>query len=77
MGLAEGKVTHALPAVIAPRLTEAAPIPANSRATQIALNNVARSVTGAKRTDLVNTTNLLSKVRMTLLNRLAAALPDI
>jgi hypothetical protein len=69
MGLAVGKVTHALPAVIAPRLSEAAPITANSRrATQIALNNVARSVTGAKRTDLVNTTDLLSKARMTPLN---------
>jgi hypothetical protein len=30
-------------------------------------------VTGAKRTDLVNTTDLLSKARMTPLNRLAAA----
>jgi hypothetical protein len=73
MGLAVGKVPHALPAVIAPRLSEAAPITANSRATQIALNDVARSVTGAKRTDLVNTTDLLSKARMTPLNRLAAA----
>jgi hypothetical protein len=73
MGLDVGKVTHALPAVIAPRLTEAAPITVNSRATQIALNNVARSVTGAKRTNLVNTTDLLSNARMTPLNRLAAA----
>jgi hypothetical protein len=55
MGLAVGKVTHALPAVIAPRLSEAAPITANSQATHIALNNMARSMTGAKRTDLVTT----------------------
>jgi hypothetical protein len=73
MGLAVGKVIHALPEVIAPRLSEAAPITANSGATQIALNDVARSVTGAKRTDLVNITYLLSKARMTPLNRLAAA----
>jgi hypothetical protein len=73
MGLAVGKVTHALPAVIVPRRTEAAPITANSRATQIALNDVARSLTGAKRTDLVNMTDLLSSARMTPLNRLAAA----
>jgi hypothetical protein len=46
MWLAVGKVTHALPAVIALRLSEAAPITANSRATQIALNDVVRSVTG-------------------------------
>jgi hypothetical protein len=73
MGLAVGKVTHAMPAVIAPRLTEAAPITANSQATQMALNDVARSVTGTKRTNLVNTTDLLSNARITPLNRLAAA----
>jgi hypothetical protein len=75
--MAKPKSPHALPAVNTPRLTEAAPIPANSRTTQIALNDMARSITGTKRTDQVNTEDLLSRACMRPLNRLAASLAGI
>jgi hypothetical protein len=73
MGLAVGKVTHALAAVTTPRLTGETPNPASSKSTQVALNDVARSITGGKRRDLVSTETLLRRARMTSLNRMAAA----
>jgi hypothetical protein len=77
MGLAVGKVSHAIAASVTPRLNALEPLPASAKATQVALNNVARTVTGGKRTDHVAVEDLLTRANMMSFNRLAAVAPAL
>jgi hypothetical protein len=72
MGLAVGKVSHAIAAATTPRLVKTVPATHQEKAIQVALNDVARTVTGSKRTDHVTVANLLEKARIPSFNRLAA-----
>lgn len=70
-GLVIGKVGYAIAAVAAPRLAggEAAPSAAY-KAIQVAINDVARSVTGLKRTDHVRIPDLLHRAHLPSVNEL-------
>jgi hypothetical protein len=72
MGLAVGKVSHAIAASATPRLNALEPLPASAKATQVALNDVSRTVTGGKRTDHVAVEDLLTRANRMSFNRLAA-----
>jgi hypothetical protein len=72
MGLAVGKVSHAIAASATPRLNALEPLPASAKATQVALNDVERTVTSGKRTDHVAVEDLLTRANMMSFNRLAA-----
>lgn len=50
-GLVLGKLNHALPAVAAPRLLPSETVSGAEKRTQIALNDVCRTITGSKRAD--------------------------
>jgi hypothetical protein len=73
-GLVLGKINHALPAVAAPRLT-AADGAANSsyKAVQKAVNDVARTITGASRKEHISIENLLDVAKMQSINAMVTA----
>jgi hypothetical protein len=70
-GLVIGKIGYAIAAVAAPRLehNEAQPSTA-CKAVQVAINKVARSITGVKRTDHVRIPDLLHKAGLPSVNEL-------
>ena len=71
-GIVLGKVGYAVAAVTAPRLEEDHTCPSvSAKAVQVALNNVARSITGAKRKDHVRIPELLAKAEIPSLNSIA------
>jgi hypothetical protein len=57
-GMVFGKVRHALGAVATPRLLADTPVGARYKAIQVAINDVARTVTGGKRSDHTSVRNL-------------------
>jgi hypothetical protein len=69
-GLVFGKIGHALAVVAAPRLSTETPTVGGLKAIQVSLNNVARSVTGCKRSDHVTVRELNKKARFPQLNEL-------
>jgi hypothetical protein len=71
MGLAIGKVAAALPAVYYPRLLETDKLSGMAKSTQVAFNDIARTVTGTKRGDHVRVPDLLDAARIPSINRLA------
>eukprot|EP00095_Tigriopus_kingsejongensis_P000474 maker-scaffold1054_size66621-snap-gene-0.9 protein:Tk00474 transcript:maker-scaffold1054_size66621-snap-gene-0.9-mRNA-1 annotation:"hemolysin secretion protein d" len=61
-GLVLGKVSYAIGAVASPRLEgDTSPPVASHRAAQIAINDVARSILGQKRTDHINVSSLFQR----------------
>jgi predicted RNase H-like HicB family nuclease len=68
MGLVLGKVSHALAAVAEPLMEEY--MPTGYRPVQVALNDVARTLTGAKRSDHIRVADLLAAARMPHINEL-------
>jgi hypothetical protein len=73
LGLAVGKVAHALPAVYYPRLLDSDRHSGHAKDTQIAMNNIARSVSGLKKTEHIRVCDLLDAARIPSINRLAVA----
>lgn len=72
-GLVLGKIGYAVAAVTAPRLANnPAPPSAGHKAVQVAINDVARSITGMKRTDHVRVDNLLHRAGLPSANAVAA-----
>jgi hypothetical protein len=71
MGLVNGKLLHALAAVAVPRLEETSSASASHRATQVAVNDVARTLTGTRRKDHVRVADLLESARLPSVNELA------
>jgi hypothetical protein len=73
-GLFGGKIGHALAAVASPRLSEeekkSCP---NHRATQICMNDVARTITGTRRSDHITVGDLLEMAGLESLNRRVVA----
>jgi hypothetical protein len=69
-GLVFGKIGHALAVVAAPRTTEGTPTPTALKAVQVAVNNVARSVTGCRRSEHVRVEDLNKQAGFPLLNEL-------
>lgn len=69
-GLVFGKISHALAVAATPRLAEDTPTVGGLRAVQVALNNVARSVTGCKRSDHIAVRDLNARAKFPLLNEL-------
>jgi hypothetical protein len=69
-GLVLGKIGYALAAYVRPRMTDdAPPHSADIRAAQVALNDVARSITGHRRTDHIKIDSLLSEAGIPSLNQ--------
>ncbi len=66
-----GKSGYAMAAAITPRLKESDPASSDVASVQVAINNVARSVTGTKRNDRLSVATLLKKSSLPSLNRLA------
>jgi hypothetical protein len=71
MGLVLGAVCYAVAVVTAPRLDQAAAPSMGARATQVALNDVARSLTGCKRKQHMKIGDLLMKANFPSYNELA------
>jgi hypothetical protein len=71
-GLVVGKLSHAMAAVTTIRLTAKDIISDCAKATQVALNDVARSIVGCKRSDRVEIEELLESARIPSFNRLVA-----
>jgi hypothetical protein len=72
MGLVNGKLLHALAAVAVPRLEgTSTSTSASGRATQVAVNDVARTLTGTQRKDHVRVPDLLEAARLPSFNGLA------
>jgi hypothetical protein len=71
-GLVFGKIGHALAATATPMLTAETLTTGGLKTVRIALNNVARSVTGCKCSDHVTVSELNSKAKFALLNELVA-----
>jgi hypothetical protein len=67
MGLVLGEVSHALAAVAEPLMEY---MPTAYRPFQVALNDVARTLTGAKRSDHIRVADLLAAARMPHINEL-------
>jgi hypothetical protein len=73
-GLVLGKISHALPAVAVPRLTAADGAANESyRAAQVALNDVARTITGTSRRAHVPIADLLEAAKIPSINNLVTA----
>jgi hypothetical protein len=71
-GLVIGKVSFALAAVVAPRLGNGEDPPSAAyKSVQVAINDVARSITGTKRTDHVKIPSLLYSAGLPSVNELA------
>jgi hypothetical protein len=70
MGLLLGKVSHALSAVTAPRLTDQDKTNTASQTVQVAFNDVSRSITGKRRTDRIRVSDLLSAAKIPSFNHL-------
>jgi hypothetical protein len=71
-GLVIGKISFALAAVVAPRLGNGESLPSAAyKSVQVAINDVARSITGRKRTDHVNIPSLLYRAGLPSVNELA------
>jgi hypothetical protein len=71
-GLVIGKVSFALAAVVAPRLGKGEDPPSAAyKSVQVAINDVARSITGTKRTDHVKIPSLLYRAGLPSVNELA------
>ena len=71
MGLVVGKLSHALAAVASPRLREDDQSQnASYKAVQVAINDVARTLTGVKRSDHIPVKDLLNKAGLPSVNRL-------
>jgi hypothetical protein len=71
-GLVIGKISFALAAVVAPRLgSGGAPPSAAYKSVQVAINDVARSITGIKRTDHMKIPSLLHLAGLPSVNELA------
>jgi hypothetical protein len=69
-GLVLGKIGYALAAYVRPRMTDdAPPHSADIHAAQVALNDVARSITGHRRTDHIKIDSLLSEAGIPSLNQ--------
>jgi hypothetical protein len=64
-------VAAALPAVYYPRLLETDKLSGMAKSTQVAFNDIARTVTGTKRCDHVRVPDLLDAARIPSINRLA------
>jgi hypothetical protein len=71
-GLVVGKLSHAMAAVTTIRLTASDSISHCAKATQVALNDVARSIVGCKRSDRVKFEELLELARIPSFNRMVA-----
>jgi hypothetical protein len=73
-GLVLGKINHALPAVATPRLTESDGT-ANGpyKAVQIAVNDVARTVTGTNRREHISVEALLDMAKMSSVNAMVTS----
>lgn len=71
LGLVLGKVAYAAAAVAGPRSDSSATPSMGEKATQVALNDVARSLTGSKRRDHVRVGELLEKAEIPSYNALA------
>jgi hypothetical protein len=70
-GLLMGKLAHCLPIVAQPRLPGSAKqIPEALKSLQVAINNVARSVVGCRREDLITVKDLLDSAKYLSLNQL-------
>jgi hypothetical protein len=69
-GLVFGKIGHALAVVAAPRTTEGTPTPTALKAVQVAVNNLARSVTGCRPSEHVRVEDLNKQAGFPLLNEL-------
>jgi hypothetical protein len=67
-GLVLGKIAHAFPAVATPRLSPQEAQNSAYAATQVAVNDVARTITGTKRSDHVRLDVLLRNAGITSLN---------
>jgi hypothetical protein len=72
-GLVVGKLSHAIAAVTTIRFSSEDSMPDSARVIQTALNDVARSIVGAKRSDRVRVEDLLESAGVPSHNRLAAA----
>jgi hypothetical protein len=73
MGLVNGKILHAMAAVTVPRLdTDSDAVPSTQyKAVQVAVNDVARTLTGTRRTDHKRVVDLLHQARLPSVNELA------
>jgi hypothetical protein len=72
-GLVMGKIGYATSVIVRPRLdSDSPPHPPHLKSVQVSLNDVARSITGYKRTDHVKVADLLSKAGLPTLNQVAA-----
>jgi hypothetical protein len=71
LGLVNGKLLHAMAAVTMPRLGSSSCQTASDRATQVAVNDVARTLTGTRRTEHVRVGDLLHRARVPSVNELA------
>jgi hypothetical protein len=71
-GLVVGKLSHAMAAVTTIKLTASDSISDCAKATQVALNDVARSIVGCKRSDRVKIEELLESARIPSFNRMVA-----
>jgi hypothetical protein len=69
-GMVFGKVRHALGAVATPRLLADTPVGARYKAIQVAINDVARTVTGGKRSDHTSVRDLNDRAGFPTLNEL-------
>jgi hypothetical protein len=69
-GLVFGKLNHALGAVAAPRLHHNTPTNGRMASVQVAVNDVARSVIGGKRSDRVAVLELNARAQFPLVNEL-------
>lgn len=70
MGLVLGKVSHALAAVATPRLSEEDQVRASAKSIQVAINDVARTLIGTRRSDHMSIHVLLGKAGLPSLNEM-------
>eukprot|EP00095_Tigriopus_kingsejongensis_P003489 maker-scaffold378_size191342-snap-gene-0.21 protein:Tk03489 transcript:maker-scaffold378_size191342-snap-gene-0.21-mRNA-1 annotation:"hypothetical protein JCGZ_25970" len=70
-GLLAGKLGNAMAAVIRLRLSEDSPMSTHVKAMQVALNDVARTITGSRRVDHIGIPDLMSAAKLTSINHCA------
>eukprot|EP00095_Tigriopus_kingsejongensis_P010978 snap_masked-scaffold270_size230592-processed-gene-1.17 protein:Tk10978 transcript:snap_masked-scaffold270_size230592-processed-gene-1.17-mRNA-1 annotation:"hiv tat-specific factor 1 homolog" len=70
-GLLGGKLGYAMATVIRPRIDDDSPISTHVKAKQVALNAVARTITGTRKVGHINLVDLLTNAGMTSINHRA------